>query len=288
MGSALGDHRISRFRDSLESATLVLGGIALFVLVLGDKVPILDEKWRVITENIQFFLGGLWTSWVVSVSTFISGFAVALLLALSRRSTLIPLRLVGVFVIELSRVTPALMLIFWTFFALPLLMRRSTPPMAAAAVSMTLIAAGYLAEVVRAGFNSVPRGQLEAGISCGLSQTNIWIIYPQAFRNMLPAIVSQFVMHFKTTSFLYIIGIQELFWSAVVVNNREFASVPIFTFVAAAYFVCSLLVSWVGNKCLRALSRDRDTGALYQGRAEVAVGRTRVRTHTGAGDGTGG
>jgi His/Glu/Gln/Arg/opine family amino acid ABC transporter permease subunit len=247
----------SKIFDRIETLLLSLLGLGAVGFVLQYRTPLGAEKWWVVSDNFGFLMNGLFYTWIISISTFALGFLLAFLLAIGRRSRFRIARIPVAFIIDTIRTTPQLMLIFWTFFALPLLISKTAPPYATAIVAMTVIAAAYLAEVIRSGFGSVPHGQIEAGLSSGLSrwQATIWIVVPQAFMNMLPAIISQFVMHFKTSALLYVIGVHDFFWSAIVVNNREFASVPVLSFVAATYFVCCAAVSWAGDKWLGALDR---------------------------------
>jgi His/Glu/Gln/Arg/opine family amino acid ABC transporter permease subunit len=247
--------------DWLENVGLAAGAIVLVLGAISLRTPIINEKWSTIVENFPFFMKGLMVTCAISVSTFIAGLALGLALALLRETRSSIIKTPAVLFIEFVRAVPQLMLIFWTFFALPLLFGGSVPALVAALLAMTMVAAAYLAEVMRAGFRSVPREQLEGALSCGLSrwQAMRWVVVPQAFVNMLPAFVTQFVMHFKTTALLYIIGIQDIFWCATVVNNREFASVPIFAFVAVVYFVCCATVSWLGNRWIALLDRGIGT-----------------------------
>jgi len=98
------------------------------------------------------------------------------------------------------------------------------PAWTAAIVSLSLIAASYLAEVVRAGVQSVPRIQTESGLVTGLTRVQIFssIVLPQALRNMIPALIATLVMMFKTTSLIYVVGITDLFRAVILINNREF------------------------------------------------------------------
>jgi ABC-type amino acid transport system permease subunit len=124
---------------------------------------------------------------------------------------------------------------------------HKVPAWTAAIASLSLIAASYLAEVVRAGLASVPRIQIESGLATGLSRAQILleIVLPQALRNMLPALIATIVMMFKITSLIYVVGITDFFRAVILINNREFEPVALYTTLAAGYFVCCSSLSWI-------------------------------------------
>ena len=152
------------------------------------------------------------------------------------------------------------MVIFWFYFLFPLLIGRSLEPLTAGMVAMIAFQSAYVAEIVRAGIESVKAGQLEAARALGLPYLAAMrsVVLPQALRNMLPALVARFVALFKSTSLLYVIGVIEFFRAATIVNAREFRSVEIYLFVAFVYLVCGAAASWAGHWLQRRVS----TGTL--------------------------
>ena len=119
----------------------------------------------------------------------------------------------------------------------------------AAIVALSTIAAAYLAEIIRAGLLSVSPLQWEAGLASGLShlQAFLHIVLPQAVRNMVPALLAQFVMLFKATSLVAVIGVVEFFRAVSIVNNMIVAPYALYTLLAVVYFVCS----WVLTSLVR-------------------------------------
>jgi polar amino acid transport system permease protein len=105
--------------------------------------------------------------------------------------------------------------------------------------------AAYLGEIVRAGIQSVPRGQVEAATAVGLSsaQSMRHVVLPQALKNMIPALVTQFIVLFKDTSLASIIGFMDLTKAAQIVNNREIRPFPIYLFIAVVYWICTYSMS---------------------------------------------
>ncbi len=131
--------------------------------------------------------------------------------------------------IDVVRSTPLLMIIFWSYFFLPVLGAQLSL-FWCAAISLSVYAAAYQAEIVRAGFLAVPFGQMDAALSTGMSrfQALIYVILPQAFRVMLPSFVSFFNSMFKNTSTVYIIGVVELTRTGIIISqlkpNRIYAA----------------------------------------------------------------
>jgi His/Glu/Gln/Arg/opine family amino acid ABC transporter permease subunit len=204
-----------------------------------------DFRWDVVWKNRWFLLSGLGRSWLLAVAAMILGLMGGILLAAARRSGPAGLRHAAAGFIEVVRATPQLMVIFWVYFAYPKLAGHNLEAWTAATVSLAMIAAAFIAEIVRAGLASVPKAQLESGFATGLSPAQIFreILLPQALRNMVPALLAQTVMMFKTTSLVYVVGLIDFFRAVVLVNNREFAPYELYLTLAAGYFLCCYALS---------------------------------------------
>ena len=220
---------------------LVAAGLLLLVWLVAR------ERWEVVFASGAFLLKSLGVSWLLTVTSVAIGLPAGILLAVLRAGGPAVLRHLAVAIIELVRATPQLMVIFWVFFAVPAFTGHKVPAWTAAITSLSLIAASYLAEVVRAGLASVPRIQVESGLATGLSRAQILstIVLPQALRNMLPALIATIVMMFKITSLIYVVGITDFFRAVILINNREFEPVALYTTLAAGYFICCSLLSWL-------------------------------------------
>jgi ABC-type amino acid transport system permease subunit len=133
------------------------------------------------------------------------------------------------------------MVIFWFWFIIPNLLRISLPEYGIALTAFVIFEAAYLAEIVRAGIQSVSRGQVEAASATGLSRAQMmrFIVLPQALRNMIPALVTQFIVLLKDTSLASIIGYVDLTKAAQIVNNREIRPFELYLFIAVIYWLCS-------------------------------------------------
>ncbi len=139
------------------------------------------------------------------------------------------------------------MVIFWMYFLLPALLGQPIPETQTVIVAFTLFTSAYMAQIVRAGIEGIPKGQTEAALSTGLRrwQAMLFVVLPQALRNMLPSFVNQFVSLIKDTSLAFIVGVSELTQVATQVNNRSMIyPTEIFLFIAVIYFIiCFLFTS---------------------------------------------
>jgi polar amino acid transport system permease protein len=165
--------------------------------------------------------------------------------------------------IEIIRGTPLLMLIFWFYFLAPLFLGRSLPEASSALIAFIVFTSAYVAEIVRAGVQALPKGQTEAARGTGLShaQTMWYVILPQALRNMIPSFVNQFVSLTKDTSLAYIIGVNELTTTATQVNNRSLvAPTEIFLTIAVLYFIVCYVLTSISRRLERQLARYQARG----------------------------
>lgn len=212
-------------------------GLAI-VLVLA-AVRVARFHWAAVAPSWLFLLEALGRSWLLAIVSIVIGGALAFPLALARVYGPAGLRHAAITLIEAVRATPELMIIFWIYFTWPLVLGNDVSAWNAALGSLVVIAAAYLAEVIRAGLYSVPLGQTEAGVSSGLSRFQVFvsIVFPQALRNMVPALIAQLVALFKTTSLVYAIGVMDFFRAVNVTGNAVFAPYALYLILAAGYFV---------------------------------------------------
>ncbi|OSM94433.1 MULTISPECIES: amino acid ABC transporter permease [Lonsdalea] len=146
-------------------------------------------------------------------------------------------------VLGFFRAIPVIMLIFWTYFLLPVLFGVDIPEITTVVCALALIASAYLAHGVKAGIVAIGRGQWQAGLSLGFNrwQTLGYIVLPQALRMMVPSFINQWISLIKDTSLAYIVGVGELTFLATQVNNRSMVyPLEVFLFVALVYFVMCL------------------------------------------------
>lgn len=152
------------------------------------------------------------------------------------------------------RAIPVLMLIFWTFFLLPIVFHMDVPALGTVLVSLGLVGGAYLAHAVDGGIAAVGKGQWQAGLALGLTrwQTLRAIVLPQATRIMMPSFVNQWVSLIKDTSLAYIVGVPELSFLANQVNSRLMVyPAQIFLFVALVYVVLCTAVDALATRAIR-------------------------------------
>lgn len=217
----------------LTLAAMAIGVVAYWV---GGGLPdwLIRRSWLIpIIGTLTFYVvlvgfGGvgwdLWQGFFVNIVITIAGISLAfplgIMLALGRRSTLPVMRYLSVTYIEVLRGVPMITLLLFGAFALGFIIPGNAQfsLFLRLLIAITLFQSAYIAEVVRGGLQSVPRGQFEAGQSIGLSpwKTTRYIVLPQALRNMIPAMVGQFISLFKDTTLVYIVGLLDLLRAAQV------------------------------------------------------------------------
>jgi His/Glu/Gln/Arg/opine family amino acid ABC transporter permease subunit len=203
----------------------------------------------VITNNFVFLITqglfgiGAFTGGTLrlAVPAIILGFILGTFIGLARLSRRRWISLPALVYIEFFRGVPLVMVIFWFWFIVPALAGKSLPEYSVALTAFVVFEAAYLAEIVRAGIQSVARGQVEAATATGLTdnQTMRYVVLPQALRNMIPALVTQFIVLLKDTSLASIIGYVDLTKAAQIVNNREIRPFELYLFIAVIYWLCS-------------------------------------------------
>jgi len=208
---------------------------------------------QVIVNNFAFlmlqgFFGlGAFTGGTLrlAVPAIVLGFLLGIFIGLGRLARAPWLRVAATIYVEFFRGVPLVMVIFWFWFIIPVLLGRSLPEYGVALTAFVVFEAAYLGEIVRAGIQSVARGQVEAATATGLTraQTMRYVILPQAFRNMIPALVTQFIVLLKDTSLASIIGYVDLTKAAQIVNNREIRPFELYLFIALVYWACSYAMS---------------------------------------------
>jgi glutamate/aspartate transport system permease protein len=155
--------------------------------------------------------------------------------------------------VNLMRSLPLVLVIFWFFFLVPYIygaVRGEGKPIAigawmSALITFTMFEAAYYCEIMRAGIQSIPRGQVWSGYALGLNywQSMGYIVLPQAFRNMLPVLLTQTIILFQDTSLVYVISATDFLGAAAKVANRDYRLVEMYTFVAVIYFIISYSLS---------------------------------------------
>lgn len=196
----------------------------------------------VITNNLGFMLGGLVLTAQLALIAMVGGLFLGVLLALARLSSKAWLYYPASAYVQFFRGLPLILVIFWLYFLTPVITGKSFGEFGAAVISFVVYEAAYFAEIIRAGIQSISKGQTMAAHSFGLTaaQTARHVILPQALRNMTPALVTQAVVIFQDTSLAYVIGLREFLRRVNLVDAREARSVELYLFAGLVYFLlCS-------------------------------------------------
>lgn len=204
--------------------------------------------------------GGFLLTLLIAIVAIVFSFPIGVLLALGRRSKLPVVRWFCIAYIELIRGVPLITILFVAQLMLPMFMGdgANIDNVVRAMVGFTLFSAAYLAENVRGGLQSIPRGQFEAAEALGLSTTfkTMFIILPQSLRAVIPAMVGQFIGIFKDTSLVAVVGLTDLLGMGKnIISNPEFlgTQMEVFLFVALVFLIFCNMMSYASRRLEGAL-----------------------------------
>jgi glutamate/aspartate transport system permease protein len=210
--------------------------------------------FSVIPLSLPFILKGLLYSVELTLISMTGGIILGTLLALARLSGGPLLAGAAKVYVDLMRSIPLLLMILWFFFLIPLLTGIRMGQENSAIITFTIFQAAFYSEIMRAGIQSIPKGQVFAGYAIGMTywQTMTHVVLPQAFRNMLPVLLTQTFILFQDTSLVYAIGATDLLKAAENAGKNYNRPVEMYLFSALIYFsICfslSMLVRHVQKR----------------------------------------
>ena len=213
---------------------------------------IYDFDWTSIPGALPYLWQGMKITLEITLVAVVAGIVWGTLLALMRLSGFPLLSWLAAGYVNLFRSIPLVMVLLWFFLIVPQLLRNligldpnTDTRLASAMVGFALFEAAYYSEIIRAGIQSIPRGQVWSGYALGLDywQTMGQVVLPQAFRNMLPVLLTQTIILFQDTSLVYVISATDFLGAAAKVANRDYRLVEMYTFVAVVYFIMSFGLS---------------------------------------------
>jgi glutamate/aspartate transport system permease protein len=215
-----------------------------------------DVIWRSLP---YLFWDGMSFTLMLTALSALGGLVLGTLLALMRLSNMKVLGAIATGYVNLMRSLPLVLVIFWFYFLVPYLgqmLTGSERPLvvgafSSALITFTLFEAAYFSEIMRAGIQSIPKGQVSAGYALGLTyrQVTSYIVLPQALRNMLPVILTQTIVLFQDTSLVYVLSITDFLGAASKVAQRDGRLIEMYLFAALVYFV----ISFAASRLVRAL-----------------------------------
>jgi glutamate/aspartate transport system permease protein len=219
----------------------------------------LDLDFEIIGRTWKYlFFDGMAFTIELTVLAMVGGIIVGTLLALARLSSFTPVSAIAGGYVNLIRSIPLVLVIFWFYFLVPYIgawLIGSQNPIkvgafASSLVTFILFEAAYYCEIMRAGIQSIPRGQILAGYALGMNywQTMRHIVLPQAFRNMIPVLLTQTIVLFQDVSLVYVLSITDFVGAADKVGRRDGRLVEMLLFVALIYFVMCTLLSGAVRK----------------------------------------
>lgn len=211
-----------------------------------------DLDWSSIGPALPLLLRGAWVTLQITAVAMAAGLVWGTVLAVLRLSPVRPLAWAAATYVNLFRAVPLVMVLLWFFLLVPAFLERAFAiPRAAdtrlvsAMVAFALFEAAYYAEIIRAGVQSIPRGQRAAALALGLTplQAMRLVVLPQAFRAMVPLLLTQGIVLFQDTSLVYVSALADFFGAAYKVGDRDGRLVELVLFAGAVYFTISFAAS---------------------------------------------
>lgn len=204
-----------------------------------------EFNWQAALDSIPYLLAGVPYTLLISFGGLAIGFVIGMFFGLLRLSSAPWLRWPAIVYIEVFRGTPVLVQVLFIFYGLPQLLGRPIDAISAGIAAIAVNSGAYISEVVRGGVQSIERGQREAGVSLGLSRTQTfrYIIWPQGFRRMIPALGNQGIISIKDTSLFAVIGVGELVRQGQIYIATTFRALEVYLMVALLYLAITLTLS---------------------------------------------
>ena len=211
-----------------------------------------EFDWSVIWKYREVLWDGMLTSLKLFVIALAGGIGFGTLLAMARLSSFKVLSVPATGFVNLIRSIPFIMAIFWFYFLTPMIVKKITGhqgeavgPFTSAIVAFIMVESAYYSEIVRAGIQSIPRGQPSAAYALGM---NYWqsmghVVLPQAFRNMLPVMLTQAVILFQDTSLVYVVALKDFLGAASKAGQLTGRIVELYIFVAVVFFIICFAAS---------------------------------------------
>src|SRR5580704_12044661 len=213
-----------------------------------------DFDFDVIIRSLPYlFYDGMTFTIMLTALATTGGIIFGTALALMRLSSIAPLSWPAAGYVNLMRSVPLVLMIFWFYFLVPYIGQWVTGAarpievgtFASSLVTFTLFEAAFFCEIMRAGIQSIPRGQLAAAQALGMTYAASmrYVVLPQAFRNMVPVLLTQTIILFQDTSLVYVLSVTDFLGAASKVAQRDGRLVEMYLFAAIVYFVISLAAS---------------------------------------------
>jgi glutamate/aspartate transport system permease protein len=216
-----------------------------------------ELDWSSIPGALPYLWNGMVVTLEITGVGIVAGVLLGTLLGVMRLSTNPISSGIAAVYVNVFRSIPLIMVLLWFFLIVPALLedlfripKSSDTRLTSAMVAFALFQAAYYAEIIRAGIQSVSSGQVSAAKALGMTgaQTMILVVLPQAFRNMVPVLLTQSVILFQDTSLVYVSALADFFGTAYKVGDRDGRLVELLLFAGAVYFAISYLASYITRR----------------------------------------
>lgn len=222
-----------------------------------------EFDWSSIPGALPFLWQGMQVSLEITLIAVVVGIVWGTLLAMMRLSSIKPLGLFAATYVNLFRSVPLVMVLLWFFLIVPQVVRSffnldptTDVRLISAIVGFALFESAYYSEIIRAGIQSVPKGQVSAAFALGMTygQAMRLVILPQAFRNMVPLLLTQAIILFQDTSLVYVSALADFFGAAYKVGDRDGRLVEMLLFAGAVYFILCFVASQIVRRYQKKLN----------------------------------
>ncbi len=205
----------------------------------------MEYDLSLILNSLPLLIRGAGVTLEITAMAVGLGLVFGLIAALAQLSKFAPLKWLAKIYVDFIRGTPLLVQIFIIYFALPAILGRRIDPFVAAVAACSINSGAYIAEIFRAGIQSIEIGQMRAGLSLGMNwgQTMRYIILPQAFKRIIPPLGNEFIAMLKDSSLVSVIGFEELTRSGQLIIAETYGSLEIWTAVAMLYLIMTLTIT---------------------------------------------
>ena len=205
----------------------------------------MDLNIDLMVNSLPLLIAGAGITVEITAMSVFLGLVIGCMVDIARLCNIKPIRYIANVYVDFIRGTPLLVQIFLVYFALPGIIGSRVDPFVAAISACSINSGAYIAEIFRAGIQSIDKGQMEAGRSLGMSwaQTMRYIIMPQAFKRIIPPLGNEFIAMLKDSSLVSVIGFEELTRRGQLIIARTYASFEIWMAVALVYLVMTFAVA---------------------------------------------
>ena len=205
----------------------------------------MDFNFALVVNSFPLLLEGALVTIKITALSVGFGLMIGLVASIARMSKLWLVKMLASLYVDFIRGTPLLVQIFIIYFALPMITGVRVDPLVAAITACSINSGAYVAEIFRAGIESIDKGQMEAGRSLGMTwgQTMYYIIVPQAFKRVIPPLGNEFIAMLKDSSLVSVIGFEELTRRGQLIIARTYGSLEIWLSVAVIYLAMTFVIS---------------------------------------------